>query len=341
MLEKIQALRKSRPPVPRPTFTKQDPLSRSLRRFDNTTLSIPSPNEMVYIGTNEDGVNDTFEQLNQLPANSEACHFGFSGWHNFDIAAQRKSSRVIICDINPENALFIQASLDNLRKSLSPAEFIENMKEYTRIHRYQYNNNKVLNEDFSRSINFSTNVSNDPLYADINYLADNPVGEQLQVELKRPLSWVFDLDKFNHIRDLAMKDKIVLLTEDICATTTFTKIKSLLVDNGVQIDTIYLSNICDYMQDEAREQFINTVRQLSSGAHVINASGNKQTVFTPKASEDITELQTHLFPPKPAIATDSKSTPSSTVKSSCSFFSKASAGAVCALALASIAYMVS
>lgn len=119
-------------PVPHkaPHFIKQDPISRHLRKHDNKEIQFPFPNQAgVYINTNEHGVKHIFDQMDSLDRVPESIHIGFSGWHNFDIMARRESSRAIICDINPENALFMHYTLKYLIRCNSKNEFIEKMTQ--------------------------------------------------------------------------------------------------------------------------------------------------------------------------------------------------------------------
>ncbi len=97
-------------PVPRRkiNYTNQDALSKKLRRLDNLKIETPIFNQTgIYINTNEQGVSQNYLGLRMFPTILQPIHIGFSGWQNFDIIAQRKSGRAIICDINPENALFL------------------------------------------------------------------------------------------------------------------------------------------------------------------------------------------------------------------------------------------
>lgn len=284
------ALRGLRPPVPRINPSQvSDPLSRRLLKLDNLELSKPSISDTVYIGTNESNVAASFEKLSSIES-INGCHVGFSGWYNLDIAAERRSSRVIICDINPENAFFLGESLRILRKSVDPDEFIQRMIGFVEENEFRTNGIRVLNKNIANSIFFSANVSNDPLYQGTCFTAD-----ELRVELKRPLSWVFDLEKFYHIKRLAISDKIVVLTENICNTETFLRLKKILMDNGVPIETLYLSNIADILPSTQINNFLETVGVLSPGSTVIHAPNCVQEVFQPQPNGE--DLKKHLCPP--------------------------------------------
>ncbi|MBA4696142.1 MAG: hypothetical protein H2069_01985 [Legionella sp.] len=284
------AIRKERPPVPDLIYPyKEDPLSKRLRRFSNVNITKPHYSDMVYLGTNEN-YKESFAKLSKINRVNDGCHFGFSSWHNFDIAAQRRSNRIIICDINPENALFLHETLQILRDAKDSRDFIRKMIDYVKENEFITADGKCINKDFSKSIFFSDNVSDNEIYREIKSLED-----ELNIELIRPLSWVSDANSFNHIKKLANLDRIVLLTEDICTTETFIKITNLLKDNGVQIDSLYLSNIADALRGECRKKFVKTVEILSPGAVTIHAPDCQQRILSSKISSPI-ELQRELYP---------------------------------------------
>ena len=126
-------------PVPRLAVKdiKEDALSKKLRQFDNSTIAAPySPNTGIYINTNERGVIDTSSALDKIPRITKSCHIGFSGWHNFDIMAQRCSDRGIICDLNPENALFLYFVLFYVRTCTNRFDFIERINQFIKENSY-------------------------------------------------------------------------------------------------------------------------------------------------------------------------------------------------------------
>jgi hypothetical protein len=122
--------------APAITFSREeDSLSKEIRKL---TTDLPWSSEgMVYLGTNETNTASVAEILTSTPLQAGGCHIGFSGWHNFDIMTMRKSERGIICDINPRNALFLEAMLGLVRTAvgsasnpLKPREEFLNLQKY-------------------------------------------------------------------------------------------------------------------------------------------------------------------------------------------------------------------
>ncbi len=263
-----------RPPVPRlaQSGIKENPLSKHLRQLDNLAIKQPpAQNVGIYITTNESGTSDIAEQLTKTPPVAQSCHIGFSGWHNLDIMALRRSSRGIICDINPENALFLHNTLEILRKSNNRKEFIQKMVNYATT--CDGDTIRSMNRQagypqlgLTFSVTFSPNVNSSL----VNVFT--PV-EEIKNHLNISTGWLANEDRFQYIKYLAMTDNIALITENITETKTFIKMRQLLQDNGVQIDSLYTSNIGEYMNtDENKRAFEKTVEALSeSDTFIIDA----------------------------------------------------------------------
>lgn len=283
-------------PVPRGTIKgiKEDTLSKKIRRFDNIGIVTPlSEQAGIYINTNETGVRITAKALEEYPRIHEPFHIGFSGWHNFDIMAQRHSTRAFIADMNPENALFLHYVLKYLRRYSDRFEFIAAITEFIKKHEYYGSRTNAdrpsyLGQIRPKSIKFSLNVSEESLYFDHVFVA-----EEIAIELKRETSWLYTPERYAHIRGLALGDKIALITENICASDTFSAICKLLIDNSIQIDTVYVSNIGDWMSTESqRHSFIRTLQRFLTDKQtiVIDATRGKDSTL-PIANQRCTSLQ--------------------------------------------------
>ncbi|MDR3503198.1 MAG: hypothetical protein P4L79_11530 [Legionella sp.] len=311
-------------PVPHkaPPFIVQDPISRHLRKNDNKEINFPFPNQAgVYINTNEHRVKPIFDQVSSFPRIPESIHIGFSGWHNFDIMSQRESSRGIICDINPENALFMHYTLKYLIGCSTRDEFIEKMTQFVKKNKYDgsrtnFEKNPDLHFVKPKSIKFSLNISEE-------YPEHFAVTEEIALEQQRETSWLFTDERYHYIRNLALTDKIVVITESICAHEAFLRIRRLLTDNAIQIDSVYVSNIGEWMwTQEQQANFLETISVLLTDnetilidAKIANRQNNeppsqrcilkrdlapelslRDWFFPDKKQENIEELNTILTP---------------------------------------------
>ncbi len=294
MYSKIEKMRElNRPPVPRHRVKdiKEDPLSKRLRRLDNAEILRPVITDMIYINTNENNVEKTFQSLSTIPMILQGGHIGFSGLCNFAIIAKRKSSRAVICDKNPENALFLYHVLRILRASRDPHHFINTLTDYIKdVDANELNHCLELTPEL---INFGPNLSDNKLYQNLSGPAD-----EIALELRRKFSWLSSPESYNHLKNLAMQDKIAVITLDICATETLKKVYELLKDNNIQVDTLYISNISDWMEkDTDKVAFTQTVKTLLSDNDtiLIDAPQNNQRVTQAKEINNV-NLNDWLFP---------------------------------------------
>lgn len=213
---------------------KENPLSKKLRALNDAYCKGNLCG--VYISTNEEGVSDIRQAINQIPTVPQSCHIGFSGWYNFDIMTMRKSTYGIICDFNPHNKIFIEKTLEILRRSLDRESFVEEMSCFVK-EIIQDRIKKVNTPAYDDCLQFSLNVNTDC----------NDEMEEIRNELTREGSWLATNEGFQYIKNLAFKDQITAITINITDTDRFQSIAKILRDNSIEMDSLYLSNICNYM----------------------------------------------------------------------------------------------
>lgn len=61
--------------------------------------------------------------------------------------------------------------------------------------------------------------------------------------------WLANEDRYQFIRRLVLSNKIVAFTADITHHDSFQEIHQLLQDNGISVDTLYVSNVHNYIHD--------------------------------------------------------------------------------------------
>lgn len=246
--------RLARPPVPRVVCT-CDLMTEKLMKFDNADLTRPRIGDAVYIATNEVNLSALRQVFETTQSLKNSCHIGVSSWHNFDIMFARRSSRALLFDINPETALFMNNSLDILRGSTNRDDYIKKMK------RFKEQNDAL--QDRTVKITFSLNISLDPIYEDVDM-------DEFEIELSRPGSWLATDAGYDYIKSLANKGKIAVISEDIGASDKFQKVRKLLDDNSIQIDTLYVSNIFGcLLQLESQASFSQTIGHLSQNETLV------------------------------------------------------------------------
>lgn len=112
---------------------------------------------------------------------------------------------------------------------------------------------------------FIFNLSNDELYKNLNYTEHNNLDSGIDdviYELGRDGSWL-SLDKYyNHIRNLALEDKIAIFCEDVKSVNIFKRIGNILKENDMYIDTLYLTNIKNFMSSNDILLYRKTISYL-------------------------------------------------------------------------------
>jgi hypothetical protein len=217
---------------------KYDEISRKINKLTNKEMDGNCAG--VYIGCNETATEKTKEYLKGYELVG-GCHVGFSSWHNFDIMVERSSTRAVLCDFNPRTKKFLEASLLCFSVAGDRNQFARIMEMYVK----------------KNFLEFSPNVKGDG--EDDLILPD----EEIIGELTRQDSWLSTDAGFLHIKQLALQGKISIITEDIRNEGTFKSVAKVLKTYNISIDTLYISNICNYMKSEAdKNGFITTVRHL-------------------------------------------------------------------------------
>lgn len=252
-----------------------DPLSQKIRSFHNLNIN---KNDLCYIGTNDYGLS-RIEKLLKEYANddtNETCNIGVSGYYNFDISVFGKWDRIIIFDNNEQQIKFMKQTLKIINISSNREQFINNMMSYLNI-KYQ-EHSILLNEkqlDFKKTkcygMYFMINISEDDSYKDLKY-DDYPGTEAISeiiYELGRKGSWLFSDDSYNYIRKLVIKDYISIFCEDITSVDIFKRIGNILKNNNIYVDTLYLTNVKGYLENDDKLLYDQSVKYLSNNKTLI------------------------------------------------------------------------
>lgn len=196
----------------------------------------------VYIFTNELPLSD--QEIEILKAYkkgtglSNRCHVGCGAFYNFDIMCMRKSTYGLIFDFNRNNKPFIEISLSLMQQLNTREEFVTQLIEVIRPNIDRYNHYEGYDDPITR----------------------------LKAELHRKESWLGSDDNYLYIKGLAEKKQIRAITQDINHAADFQKMVSNLESLGIEIDSLYLSNIYTYVE---RENFYNFLSALTGASPII------------------------------------------------------------------------
>lgn len=175
-----------------------------------------------YIITNESYMDLTAKTLAVHPCPFEnPFHIGFSGWHNFDIVAQRRSCGALIADISTPVMDLFTLTKKNIAIASSREEFVE-----------------LMLADFLKE--------GDTYFSDARGLKP----EDIRNELTREGGWLADDESFAYIKDLYSAGKIIHIRLSSNDYESFGKIREWIRENDLHVDTVYYANIADWLFDE-------------------------------------------------------------------------------------------
>lgn len=217
----------------------QHSVLQTLSRLSNS--SIKGKVNGVYITTNEKNLDATSQLLKKHPLVQNAIHIGCATWHNFDIMSARKSQFGLIVDFNPKNASFIKKTIDLIRVSASREDFKNSMIDYL---------NSLDGKE--RRIYFHRDQKGLPT-------------DRIERELFREGSWLQTEEKYLFMKDLVCNDRLVAITESFTNPKTFAAIRRELDASNVAIDTVYLSNICNFMRtSKEKKEYERSIKHIVS-----------------------------------------------------------------------------
>jgi|GEM_PF-2287410 len=198
----------------------------------------------VYILTNETNLEASYQTLSTHPAPNapSTIHIGCASWFNLDVICARQSTYGLILDFNPKNAEFMQKTAEFIRQSNSREELVERVIDHL---------NSLWGSERRTFFHWDQRGS---------------LQERIRGELTRPGSWLSCDASFRYIKEeLVEKDRLLAITEDFTNTTFSANLCQLLATRTIAIDTLYLSNVCNFMRtDRQREAFSHSVRNLTA-----------------------------------------------------------------------------
>lgn len=146
----------------------------------------------------------------------------------------------LIVDFNPKNALFIRKSIELINASESRLTFVQAMTEYL---------NSLRGSE--RGLFFHPDQVGLPT-------------ERIERELSHVGSWLSSDEDYQHIKEhLVSNDRLVAITEDITHSETFANIRTVLDQNHIAIDTLYVSNISNFMNTlNKKSAFVRSIKHM-------------------------------------------------------------------------------
>lgn len=172
----------------------------------------------IYFMCNEEKQDVVIEELGCYDKKEKSIHIGFSSWFNFDILATRDPSIAVIGDISPKMIDYLDLIKTVILRSANRASFLKNLTE---------------------ELNYQSAYFGLPKEGAVFFFEN---------ELDRKESWLFSDEKFDVIKHMYEDDKIMHVKWNICDVQMFLKVQRLITENGLSVDTVYVSNIYEWLK---------------------------------------------------------------------------------------------
>lgn len=171
----------------------------------------------------------THQTLAGIPKINNSVHLGFSGWFNYDIVVARNSSAMILNDIN---------------------------NPITEVHQITKRIILTTNNRFDFIRSFIQELQRNSA----RYFYPGSTEQDILNELNRPGSWLSTDWGFQKIQSLFRQNRVVLFRNDIKDQRNCQAIHQWIDHNSLCLDTCYISNIPDWLQEHEKQVMRNNLR---------------------------------------------------------------------------------
>ncbi|MFA7255641.1 MAG: radical SAM protein [Candidatus Omnitrophota bacterium] len=237
-------------PVSTVPGTTQADVSIGFRRLGNLSYDTGT-DEQIFAFSSEAGYDAVLEsiRLSDPAIRNTAVHIGVSGMQNLDIMAARHSRWGILLDVNKRTVKFFNL-VEGIFKDnpgISKREFLEAL--FRRMDQYKATRPQ-----------------------EANYFLNSY--QNLMLEMTTDRSWLTDNARFQHIKAMFLEDRIVSVRGVAEDKNIFKKFRDWMSENGLTLDTFYISNVIDYVPAQEREDFYASIVSVSNGQTFILDSAN-------------------------------------------------------------------
>ena len=187
---------------------------------------------LPYIICNEQRQQETLARLTPLPKNDKSTlHVGFSVWFNLDIICTTRPYHAAIFDIDPAVHHFIYPLLESLiLNSATREEFIT---------------------QFLIVINENDNIAPYSVFLEEQF-------KQLQSTCH---GFLATQENFNYLKKMISEGRVFFGKADLTKTADISLIEQWISDNELDLKTLYLSNIREWINQQSN--FIREAAQLN------------------------------------------------------------------------------
>lgn len=206
----------------------------------------------VFLTTNEDGQERTLSILEKTPLHGDTM-IGVSGFFILNAAAIRgrtssgRIENIILFDRSVRVEHFWERMQAIITGSEHRGEVFEKVAALLDNEKHWYYNRT---EPLSKG-------EEDPRYAHQTYI------QELRAEMEMGQSWLSSDEKFARIKAIFVQGRFIFKRADLTDVEAFRSIGLALKAEGLQVDTVYLSNTFEYLKSGKLEaDFGESVEQL-------------------------------------------------------------------------------
>ena len=215
-------------------------------------IGVDDWNHRPFITTNEEGAEQMLDILSGLPLNGNAM-LGVSGFFLLNAAGERAS----FCDeetgkidtlILIDNSIRVEDFWQRVQPIIIQAE---NRGEVTQ---------KIINLLIERKDQY---YSGHPNPKETSTKSAQYQITKLNKEIESRNSWLSTDETFKRIQDIFRANRFVFKRIDLYDTQSITQLTDLLAQQGIRLDSVYVSNIAEYVTSDAqRESYRHSVKKL-------------------------------------------------------------------------------
>ena len=220
-------------------------------------------NDIPYVLCNEEGQRDVLTLLESIPHSENGIHLGFSCWFNYDCISIRSPSKAIICDID-QNTI---AVLNMIKRIVADSK-----------------NSDQFMELFWKALQENPDLDFPGLIAEqgecLNY-------DRFCLKMKTNGGWLSSEEHFEVIKRM-YRDGLIIhcqlnIAKDVSA---FDSLQQWAIQNKLSFDTIYISNIPEWLfihsKDQLSQMKTNLNKLLDAKTYVLSAWKKMMTKGSPE-----------------------------------------------------------
>lgn len=262
----------------------------------------------IYLTSNEYLQEETIRNLQQKQFNfipgKQRAHLGVAGTFNFNIAVGTQTEFIIMGDANPEMVKVNKETIRLLGVSQNQDDFLNALVDFC----LTYIKSKDLcygacsaqtAPSKDRKAYNTLRVSNSWVVNDQNqmvkeYNQDFRFTTIIKKAFTEPGGLFTNENAFSYLQQLAREDRIIAIDLDLTDQSQTTQVKELMIKRGLQIESIYLSNVEEWITLNAPDKissYYDNIRILTDGHETALIVGHAEI----KKEKDFLNIQQRVY----------------------------------------------